>query len=172
MNMKTIKANGFTSGSARADRLIQERNHNPYKMRHKLAEPTVCPDCNAVFQAGRWHWAKNWPLDAHRETCEACRRTKDHYPAAEVTLKGGAVRLHKAEMLNLARNLEKLEIAEHPLHRIMKIEERPNRVVISTTDLHLARRIGQAICHAHKGKVNWQYSKESCFARVNWSSED
>jgi hypothetical protein len=103
---------------------------------------------------------------------EACRRTKDQYPAAEVTLRGGAVRLHRTEMLNLARNLEHLESAEHPLHRIMKIEERPNSVIISTTDLHLARRIGQAICHAHKGKVNWQYSKESCFARVNWTSED
>ena len=172
MSMKSMKTRAITSASARVDRLLQEHNHNPYKIRQKLPEPTVCPDCNAVFQGGRWHWAKNWPLDAHRESCEACRRTKDHYPAAEVTLKGRAVRLHKAEMVNLARNLEKLDRTEHPLHRIMKIEERADSVIISTTDLHLARRIGQAVCHAHKGKVNWQYNKGACFARVNWTSED
>jgi hypothetical protein len=169
--MKTMNSKAFRTASARKDRLLQEHNHNPYKIKQKLSEPTVCPECNAVFQGGRWHWAKSWPLDAHREMCEACRRTKDNYPAAEVTLKGGAVRLHKAEMLNLARNLEKLDSAEHPLHRIMKIEDRRNSVVISTTDLHLARRIGEAVCHAHKGKVDWQYNKESCFVRVNWTSE-
>ncbi|MDE3067265.1 MAG: ATPase [Verrucomicrobiota bacterium] len=158
-------------GPPRTDRLLHEHIHDTYKLRHKFPEPTVCPVCNAVFQNGRWRWAESWPIEAHREMCEACRRIKDQYPAGQVTLKGGAIKGRKTEILNLVRNLEKLESAEHPLHRIMKIEERPHRVVISTTDLHLARRIGEAVCHAHKGRLDWDYNKEACYVRVNWTSD-
>ena len=166
-----MKSTAIAAGPVRKDRLLHEYNHNPYQIRHKLAEPTVCPVCNAVFQGGRWQWAKSWPLDAHEEMCEACRRTKDNYPAGEVTLQGAAVRERKTELLNLARNLEERERAEHPLHRILRVEERPDRMVISTTDLHLARHIGEAVAHAHKGKLDWHYTKESGFVRVNWNSE-
>jgi hypothetical protein len=166
-----MKTTALASGPSRSDRLLHEHIHNPYQLRHKLVEPTVCPVCKAVYQGGRWQWAKHWPPAAHSEMCEACRRIKDNFPAGEVTLQGGAVRKCKPEMLNLARNLEQLETAEHPLHRIAKIEERADRVVISTTDLHLARRIGEAVSHAYKGRLDWNYNKEACFVRVNWTGE-
>jgi hypothetical protein len=35
----------------RGDRLIRERIHDPYKMRLKLPDPTLCPDCGAVLAA-------------------------------------------------------------------------------------------------------------------------
>ena len=38
----------------RHDRLLQETQHDTYKSKGKLHEPTVCPDCGAVFHAGRW----------------------------------------------------------------------------------------------------------------------
>ena len=150
--------------------MLHEHNHDPYKIKGKVPEPTVCPVCHAVFRAGRWQWAESWPLAAHAETCEACRRIRDHYPAGEVVLKGEALPVRKAEILNLARNLERLETAEHPLHRIMEIDQHADNVVISTTDLHLARRMGEAIYHAFKGTLNWHYNKETCFVRVNWAS--
>lgn len=110
-------------------------------------------------------------MGAHLELCQACRRSKDNYPAGVIGLKGDAVRRLKAELLNLVRNLESQERAEHPMHRIMKIEEHPNRLVISTTDVHLPGRLGQAIHHAYKGKLDRHYDPESCFVRVNWTSE-
>lgn len=159
------------TGSARKDRLLHEHNHDPYKIRHKLREPSVCPVCKAVFRDGRWQWAQSWPADAHQELCQACRRIKDNYPAGLVTLKGGARYNGRNEILNLIRNVEQAEKAEHPLHRIMKIEQRADTVVVSTTDLHLARRLGEAVHHAYKGTLDWHYNKESCFAQVNWISE-
>jgi hypothetical protein len=155
----------------RKDRLIHERVHDPYKTKHKLPEPTVCPVCNAVFHDGRWQWAESWPVDAPKEMCQACHRTKDNYPAGVVTLTGEFLYAHKAEILNLARHHEKKENTEHPLHRIMKIEEHPDAVIVSTTDIHLPRRIGEALHHAYKGELGVHYDEEGYFVRVNWNRE-
>ena len=156
----------------RKDRLIHEHVHDPYKTKHKLAEPTVCPVCNAVFHDGRWQWAQSWPMNAHKETCQACHRTKDNYPAGVVRLTGAFLPAHKAEILNLIRRHEKEENAEHPLHRIMKIEEHPDAVIVSTTDIHLSRRIGAALHHAYKGRLDVHYDEEGYFVRVNWNREN
>lgn len=156
--------------ASRKDRLIREHNHDPYKQTRKPPEPTVCPGCNAVFKGGRWQWLESWPSDSHQETCQACQRIRDNYPAGIVTMSGEFVNSHRAEILNLARNREKGECAQHPLHRIIRIEEHPNEVVVSTTDIHLPRRIGQALHQAYKGRLELQYNLESCFVRVRWTA--
>ena len=151
----------------RQDRLIHEHVHDPYKIKRKLPEPTFCPVCGAVFQNGRWEWATH-PRGAHQETCQACQRIKDHYPAGVMTLSGEFVQEHKAEILNLARHHETLEKELHPLNRIMKIVGRKDRIVLSTTDIHLPRRIGEALRRAYKGELEIRYEEETYFIRVNW----
>ena len=155
----------------RADRLIREHVHDPYKMRLKLSEPTICPECRAVFHQGRWQWAEFTPADAHEEICQACHRTRDKYPAGILTLSGEFVRGHRDEILHLVRNQEELEKGERPLHRVMDIEEEPGRIVVSTTDIHLPRRIGKAVHKAYKGDLDFRYEKEAYFLRVNWTRE-
>jgi hypothetical protein len=156
---------------ARRDRLIHEHIHDPYKVRRKLPEPSVCPVCFAVFKQGRWQWADSWPLDSHREICQACHRIRDNYPAGVVTLTGNFVRTHKDEILGLARNHEAQEKQEHPLHRIMAVEEPPGALVIKATDIHLPRRIADALHHAYKGELDLHYEEENYFIRVNWKRE-
>ena len=156
----------------RADRLIREHVHDPYKTRLKLSEPTVCPDCGAVFHQGRWQWAEFAPTDAHEEICQACHRIRDKYPAGTLTLTGGFIDGHKDEILHLVRNQEKLEKGERPLHRIMKIEEEPGQIVVSTTDIHLPRRIGEAVHKAFHGDLDFRYEEEAYFLRVNWTREN
>lgn len=154
----------------RKDRLIHERVHDPYKTRHKPPEPSVCPVCHTVFKGGRWQWLESWPTDSHKEICQACRRIRDNYPAGLVTMNGDFVKTHRVEVLRLARNEEKAERDQHPLHRIIQVEERPGGVVVSTTDIHLPRRIGEALRRAYKGRLELHYEKESCLVRVNWTS--
>lgn len=157
---------------SRQDRLIHERVHDPYKTRLKLPEPTVCPRCHAVYLGGRWQWAQTRPKAAHEEMCQACHRVEDGYPAGEVTLTGAFALAHRAEILNLIRNLEKEENAEHPLHRIMRLEERAEALVVNTTDIHLPRRLGDALHHAYKGERQLHYDEEGYFVRVHWRRDD
>jgi hypothetical protein len=159
----------FVSDS-RKDRLIHERVHDPYKTKRKSREPTVCPVCHAVFKGGRWQWLPSWPAESCEEVCQACQRIRDNYPAGLVTMSGDFVKTHREEVLTLARNHEQGERALHPLHRIIKVEERPEEVTVTTTDIHLPKRIGEALHHAYKGQLKVQYEKESCFVRVNWFS--
>lgn len=154
----------------RGDRVIRERVHDPYKTRLKLSEPTVCPQCGAVFSNGRWTWDAA-PAGANQERCQACHRINDAYPAGVVTLRGDFLKQHAAEILNLARNQEKLENGEHPLHRIMDVSESDAAIEITTTDIHLPRRIGQAIHSAYEGDLEFHYDKGGHFIRIAWTRD-
>jgi len=166
-----MKQRNVSRREPRKDRLIREQVHDPYKTRLKLAEPTVCSQCGAVFLKGRWQWAPR-PAAAQEALCQACRRTNDRFPAGRLTLSGGFIERHKPEILNLARNQEEQEKAERPLHRIMAIEKEPGEVVITTTDIHLPRRIGEALHSAYDGDLDYRYDEETSFVRVNWRRDD
>ncbi len=155
----------------RGDRLLRERVHDPYKTRLKLPEPTVCPGCGAVYRKGRWTWA-SVPVGANVASCQACRRVDDAYPAGVATLRGGFLKKHRREILNLTRNQEALEKGEHPLHRIMAIEDRSEEIEITTTDIHLPRRIGQALHNAYRGSLDLHYDRGGYFVRVTWTREE
>jgi hypothetical protein len=155
----------------RIDRLIHERIHDPYKTKSKPPEITVCPVCYAVFKGGRWQWIASWPFNAHRRTCQACHRIRDNYPAGAITITGSFASSHRAEILNLIRNRAREENCEHPLHRILQIDEQPGSLVIKTTDIHLPHAIGESLRHAYKGSLKIQYSEETYFIDVKWSRE-
>ena len=156
----------------RQDRLIHERVHDPYKTRRKVGEPAFCPECGAVFSHGRWQWAEARPENSQPELCQACQRIRDHYPAGVVTIAGAFAQGHKEEILNLVRHHETLEKRLHPLHRILDIQEQPAVLLIQTTDIHLPRRIGEALRRAYKGELEIRHEEETHFARVNWRRED
>ncbi len=169
--MKELRKNHIGEQTKRRDRLIKERIHDPYKTVLKLPEPTVCPKCGAVWHAGRWTWAEHRPEGANEQLCQACHRINDLYPAGELTLSGGFLAAHKDEILNLVRNVEKAEISEHPLHRIMAIEDEDGVIQIKTTDIHLPARIGKAIFRAYEGELDFHYDDEGYFLRGKWSRE-
>jgi hypothetical protein len=75
---------------------------------------------------------------------------------------------HKTDIINLVHNEEAAEKAEHPLHRIMAVEEQADQIVITTTDIHLPRRIGEAVHRAHHGDLDFHYEEEGIPLRVYW----
>ena len=164
---KSSVSTGFRP--ARSEHLLQEQTHDAYKSKGKLPEPTVCPQCGAVFHEGRWQW-RQAPAGAHQETCPACHRIHDDYPAGFLTLEGEFFHAHRDEIMHLVHNVEKRERAEHPLKRIMAVEETKNGgALVSTTDIHLARGIGEALHHAYQGELKFHYNSEEILLRVNWT---
>jgi NMD protein affecting ribosome stability and mRNA decay len=153
----------------RSEHLLQEHVHDAYKLKGKLPEPTVCPQCGAVFHEGRWQWGKP-PAGAHQETCPACHRIHDHYPAGFLTLQGEFFLAHRDEIMHLVHNREQHERAEHPLKRIMAIEEKDGTTLVTTTDIHLARGIGEALHHAYQGELKFHYNPEQNLLRVGWTN--
>jgi hypothetical protein len=112
------------------------------------------------------------PAPAAELECPACRRIEDHVPAGIVVLEGGYLREHADEALRIVRNVEKLENADHALHRIMAIRRDGARIEIDTTDVHLPRRIGHALEDAWGGALHTHYDEEGHFARVGWSRDE
>jgi NMD protein affecting ribosome stability and mRNA decay len=164
--MKTsVPTAGFKP--VRHDQLRPERVHDTYKLPGKLPEPAVCAKCGAVFHAGRWQWAER-PANAHAVTCPACQRIEDHYPAGFVDIGGAYFAAHRDELMNLLRHREAREKGEHPLARIMAIEDTADGVLATTTDIHLARDLGEALHHAHQGELEFHYNEGENLLRVHW----
>lgn len=151
----------------RFGRAQETQIEDPYRLAKKPPEPAVCPDCGAVFHGGHWRWMER-PAGAELVTCQACHRVRDKYPAGEVTLSGSFVQQHRDEILAVARHNEADERKEHPLNRIMEIDDGGAEIVIRTTDIHLPRRIGEALHNAYHGKLDVHYEPGAYFVRVGW----
>lgn len=150
------------------DHILDELRHDPYQATQKCTEPTACPKCGLVFQRGRWQRGTA-PSGAHATACPACRRSADKLPAGFITITGPFVSEHRADLLGLVRNEAEREGQEHPLHRVMAIDEGEDAIVITTTDLHLPRRIGRALVRAYDGQLEFQHTQDEYMLRVRWS---
>lgn len=151
------------------DRVWDDPRHDPYEPKGKYAEPTVCPGCHAVYRHGRWTWAPA-PEGARAVECPACHRIRDRQPAGYVTLAGALVEGDRDALVRLVRKVEKHENTEHPLHRIIDVEQEAGEVRLTTTDVHLPQRIGEAVKRAHRGQLEVKYGHDDYVVRVHWRS--
>jgi hypothetical protein len=158
------------SAQPRRPRRIHEEPHDVYGIPGKLREPTVCPDCGAVYRAGRWVWDFA-PRDAHASRCAACRRIADDYPAGVVIVAGAFASAHHEEILNLIRGVEHREKEEHPLHRLFPIENSDEGLRVRTTEAKLARAIGRALFHAYRGELEEPPVQSEGLVRVRWTRD-
>ena len=149
------------------DRKIEEVVHDPYRERYKPQEPAVCPECGVLFHQGRWLW-KPRPENASEHLCPACHRIHDNFPAGYVTLSGPFLAEHRDEVIGLVKNEETRAKTEHPLERIMGVKDEDGTTVITTTELHIARRIGEALSHAWRGELEIKQSPDEYLIRVYW----
>jgi len=113
-----------------------------------------------------------WDEDSGKaasQTCPACQRIRDRFPAGYVKLNGKFLEAHRGEILRLVRGCEKKEKTEHPMQRIMEIKNLGESVLVTTTDVHLARNIAERIHHAYQGRLSFRYNKEEMLLRASWT---
>jgi hypothetical protein len=144
--------------------------HDPYKVREKYQDPSVCEDCRVVFSKGIFKWETKPPKNAYKMNCPACLRIRDNFEGGLLFLEGTFLENHKDELINLVKNTEKLEKATHPMERVMEIKDNGDTMEIKTTYEHLARRIGDSIEKAYKGVLNYNYLEDK-HIRINWKRD-
>ena len=149
---------------------LGNRRPDTYRWKRKPPGTTVCPRCDAVFREGVWRWEPA-PEGVHEHPCPACLRIEDHYPAGFVVLGGAFLEAHRDEIVHLARNEEAAEKAEHPLERIIAVETGPGRAEITTTGVHVARRIADAVHRAYGGELDSHHEADDQLLRLRWSRE-
>jgi NMD protein affecting ribosome stability and mRNA decay len=155
----------------RGNPYLRERIHDPLHPTGKLRESTRCRRCGVQYRAGRWRWPTSTSQGLKPVTCPACRRIEGHYPAGELVLAGRFLSGHRDEILATAKHVEARESADHPLNRVMSIEQRDGETVISTTDIHLPHRIAHALLDAWGGTTRTHYDLEGYFTRIRWSRD-
>jgi ribosomal subunit interface protein len=163
----------------RHDTIVPEAGNDPYRVLEEPAAGEPCHGCGLVYREGRWAWPGSKrvlrPLAANVQSdvlCPACRRIRDNYPAGFTTLRGPWLANHLGEVLDVVRVNAELELMEHPENRVMTLDTHDGEVEITTTDIHLARRIGEALRDAYKGELAVDYLEAGDQVRVAWTRDD
>lgn len=144
-----------------------ESRKDTYREQKKLKEPTRCTSCGATFIDGRWSW-KETSGETNDVLCPACQRINDNYPAGIVTLSGPFLENHWKEIVQLVRNIHKTEKLEHPMERIIELKDENGNIIVTTTGVHLAQRIGKGLKGALQGELDISFEADN-FVRVTWN---
>jgi NMD protein affecting ribosome stability and mRNA decay len=148
--------------------MLEGFSDDAYRPGAKPRGPVHCPDCGALFRKGRWSWGTA-PAGALKRRCPACLRIAEGSPAGYITMTGGFFTAHRDEVLARVRHIEQREKTTHPLERVMAIETAKGGVLVTTTSVHLARRVAHALESSFKGTLNVSYNHQDNLLRVRWS---
>jgi hypothetical protein len=105
--------------------------------------------------------------------CPACERIASDYPAGVLHAQGAFAAAHRDDLLGLVRNVEERERADHPLKRIMSIEDEGTGFVVKTTDAKLVEALGRALRNAYAGHLEHpptSKDKEN-LVRIRWTRD-
>jgi hypothetical protein len=173
--MKSIRK---SDGIGASDRLQDsQRVHQPSRVDDlpcaARSEPVICRTCGAVHSAGRWQWL---PLPARHEPrrvrCPACLRIRADDPAGVLTLVGSFIRLHAEELRRLIQDEEARRRQRDPQSRIIWIRRLLDRIDLTTTDIHLPLRIGEAVVEAQGEALHLVRENDGSAIRVRWWGEE
>lgn len=138
----------------------------------KLAEGARCPTCGASYRRGRWTWEAA-PTEAYEHRCPACDAIADDYPAGILHVGGEFSAAHRDELIALVRHIEERERADHPLKRVMSIEDEGRGFVVKTTDAKLVEALGRALQKAYDGSLAHPRTtaERPNLVRVHWTRD-
>ncbi|MCB9878194.1 MAG: ATPase [Planctomycetes bacterium] len=143
------------------------KHDSPYETDHKQTGTMVCDDCRIVQHGGRWSWGGPPPGETHGGLCPACRRIRDRRPAGTIHVPASMLD-DDFTLEKMARSVESAEREEHPLERIIDIEPEGDGLLITTTGMHLARRISAHLARRSHQKAHVRYDEQD-EVTVDWN---
>lgn len=159
---------------------VQDRNgqpiNDPYYNQDSPKDGSYCKKCKAIYHHKHWHFDKNEAQKLSKNktgavVCPACRKIADKFASGRVSLKGGFLRDHREEIVNLIRNEEKRASGLNPLERIIEILPNGEGMEVTTTHEKLAQRIGKRLHSSFRGEVVYQWTPQDKMGRVYWNRE-
>jgi len=155
-----------------------DKESGRHRTRRNPDEPLLCEVCKAVYTDRRWisrsailksaDKQRAWQ-DAQKTVCPACQQQREGVAGGFVYLDGAFLMTHREEIERLIENEAERAAADNPLSRVMKTEQvADDLLVVTTTNEHLALRLGHALESAFAGKVRYGFSHENKLVRVRW----
>ncbi len=146
---------------------IPEWRQDPYQLNQKWREPSVCPDCGAVYKVGRWSWPL-YPENGDRRSCPACRRIREGNPAGFLTIKGDSYLKSRKEIEQVIGHFVERERKIHPLRRMIgQVRLADGSRLLTFTEPQLAARVGEAICLTYHGEMKSEYKAGDYLIRMD-----
>jgi hypothetical protein len=139
-------------------RLLDERKE-PYHDYSAIEVEARCAACGAVHKNVAWHWIEP-SVDAVETRCPACKRIAERAPASYLEIEGTFLNEKRAELINAIRALERVEKSADPLQRIMAIESSEKGILVTTTDVRLARAIAQLLQTSFQCDLDFHYDRD------------
>jgi NMD protein affecting ribosome stability and mRNA decay len=109
-----------------------------------------------LFSEGRWVW-KGTEEEVNTTVCPACRRITERNPAGFVDIHGDFFHGRGQEIENLIYNTEKAETLDRPMERLIQVVRDEDGTRVTTTGVHIARRIGDAVARAYSSESTIEY---------------
>lgn len=155
-----------------------DKESGRHRARRNPDEPMLCEVCKAVYSNRRWisrsamlkSTDKRKNLAPSESTiCPACQQQREGVPGGFVYVEGAFLLSHLDDIERLISNEAERASADNPLARVMKTEPvDKDLLIVSTTNEHLAMRLGHALEKAFAGKVRYGFSHENKLVRVRW----
>jgi hypothetical protein len=154
---------------------VSKRTHRPRGVRRTLESDRrkgpnalVCA-CGLFHHRGAWHLGPPPLVELREATCPSCKRIRRGRPGGTLKIPPrflGSLR----EIVNLIYNCERRERAEHPLERLVNIRDESGGLRVTTTGVHLARRIARSLAHRFHEKPRMRFGAGKDELVVDWES--
>lgn len=140
-------------------RLLDERQ-DPYNDYFAVEGEAQCSSCGAVYKDERWQWMEP-SIDAASIRCPACRRIAERSPAAYLEIEAPISADKHDELIHSIREIEHLEKSADPMQRIMTIEETSKQLLVTTTNVRLARSIAQLLQSSYGCDLDFHFDRDT-----------
>jgi hypothetical protein len=134
----------------------------------RLAEPSVCEQCGAVFARRLWRRRAVSGALLDRATwtvCPACRQSRAEQYCGRVIVRGGFASTHQTAILERIRNAAMHAARTQPQRRVISAERVGDALEVLTTSQKLAHRIVRELKKSFRGRASYRWSDDgSLFA--------